>query len=291
MAGLRRPTGAVINSGQVRRLDDQRAVDAIAAISRRRASAQAGAIAPARLGHLAPALLGHADTDHPLRGRCGDVPVPDEELPVELPEDLRAGRQRQPAQTSVPISSRLQVPEVRRPARRETDTMDTFVDSSWYYRATRAPTTTAPWSTCASNLLDAGRPVHRRHRARDPAPALLPLLDEGDARPRAGAYRRAVHQLLTQGMVLNEILLHASQRRAHGTTTRSEVDVRRRRRQDRLGVAGWTGPVEIGGIGTMSKSKNNGVDPQALIDQYGADTARFYMMFDSPPEHDARMVR
>ena len=153
---------------------------------------QAGAVAPARLGHLAPALLGlpipliHCDG-------CGAVPVPDEQLPVVLPEDCV------PDGTGNPLNKRADFlnctcPKCGKPARRETDTMDTFVDSSWYYMRFACPDQAERDGRRARQLLAAGRPVHRRHRARHPAPAVLALLDQGDARPGPGQARRAVRQ-------------------------------------------------------------------------------------------------
>ena len=124
---------------------------------------------------------------------CGDVPVPEKDLPVVLPEDCV------PDGTGNPLNKheaflKCDCPKCGKPARRETDTMDTFVDSSWYYMRYCSPGSERGDGRCAQRLLDADGPVHRRHRARGPAPAVRALLDQGDARLRPGQVRRAVRQ-------------------------------------------------------------------------------------------------
>jgi leucyl-tRNA synthetase len=216
---------------------------------------------------------------------CGDVPVPDKDLPVVLPEDCV------PDGSGNPLNKRADFvnctcPKCGKPARRETDTMDTFVDSSWYYAR----------YACADN---GNAMVDGRTGYWMPADqyiggiehAILHLLysrfwtkvmrDVGLV-----TYGEPFANLLTQGMVLNEIFFRKpdSGRIAYFNPADVEITL-----DDKGGRAGATLksdglPVESGGIGTMSKSKNNGVDPQALIDEYGADTARFFMMFAAPPE-------
>ena len=138
---------------------------------------------------------------------CGAVPVPDQDLPVVLPEDCI------PDGSGNPLNKRADFlncacPKCGKPAQRETDTMDTFVDSSWYFmRYCDASNDQAMvgdgtdyWMRGSRMPLAARHgPVHRRHRARHPAPAVRALLDQGDARPGPGQDRRAVHQAADPG--------------------------------------------------------------------------------------------
>jgi leucyl-tRNA synthetase len=216
---------------------------------------------------------------------CGDVPVPDKELPVVLPEDCV------PDGSGNPLNKRTdfvncQCPTCGKPARRETDTMDTFVDSSWYYAR----------FTCADS---AKAMVDERVRYWMPVDqyiggiehAILHLLYSRfwwkvmrDLGLVQGA--EPFSRLLTQGMVLNEIFFRkpASGRMQYFNPADVELQVDAQGKRIGAVLKSDDQPVESGGIGTMSKSKNNGVDPQALIEQYGADTARLFMMFAAPPE-------
>jgi leucyl-tRNA synthetase len=176
-------------------------------------------------------------------------------------------------------------PSCGKPARRETDTMDTFVDSSWYYAryATRfgadkmVDDETNYWMTVDQYI---GGIEH----------AILHLLysrfwtkvmrDLGLV-----SYREPFAHLLTQGMVLNNAFFQKPEGGGKNYFWESEIDIQK----DAKGqITGATlkadGTVLEHELTTMSKSKNNGVDPQALIEQYGADTARFFMMFAAPPE-------
>jgi leucyl-tRNA synthetase len=216
---------------------------------------------------------------------CGDVPVPDKDLPVVLPEDCV------PDGTGNPLNKRSDFvncacPRCGKPAQRETDTMDTFVDSSWYYAryasrrgdSAMVDDETAYWMPVDQYI---GGIEH----------AILHLLysrfwwkvmrDTGHAKGDEPFLR-----LLTQGMVLNEIFFRKPASGRIQYFNPSEVEIKTDDKGGRLGVVLRSDgqPVESGGIGTMSKSKNNGVDPQSLIEQYGADTARLFMMFAAPPE-------
>ncbi len=216
---------------------------------------------------------------------CGDVPVPEDQLPVVLPEDCV------PDGSGNPLNKRADFlntscPKCGKRAKRETDTMDTFVDSSWYFlRYACADQNEKMVDERVNYWLPVDQYIggiehailhllYSRFWTKVMRDFGLVKLDEPFTR------------LLTQGMVLNEIFSRKSDgARAqyfNPADVELEFDEQGKRTGARLKSDGK--PVESGGIRTMSKSKNNGVDPQALIDQYGADTARFFMMFTSPPE-------
>jgi leucyl-tRNA synthetase len=217
--------------------------------------------------------------------RCGTVPVPDDQLPVVLPEDCV------PDGAGNPLNKRSDFvqctcPKCAGPARRETDTMDTFVDSSWYYIRYACPDQA---SAMVDERVQYWLPVDQYIGGIEHA--ILHLLysrfwtkvmrDCGLV-----GFDEPFTNLLTQGMVLNETFYREN---AGGKTTwfnPADVDIAHdeRGRPVCATLRGDGEAVELGGIEKMSKSKNNGVDPQALIDEYGADTARLFMMFASPPE-------
>ena len=216
---------------------------------------------------------------------CGDVPVPDEQLPVVLPEDCV------PDGTGNPLNKRpdfvnCKCPQCGQPAKRETDTMDTFVDSSWYY--TRF--------ACADQK---NSMVDERVKYWLPVDQYIGGIEHAILHLLYSRFWTKVMRdlglikldepfahLLTQGMVLNEIFFRKSDGGRivyfNPADVAIQVDDSGKRKSVTLKADGQ--PVESGGIGTMSKSKNNGVDPQSLIEEYGADTARLFMMFASPPE-------
>ncbi|MBP6195704.1 MAG: leucine--tRNA ligase [Methyloversatilis sp.] len=216
---------------------------------------------------------------------CGDVPVPDDQLPVVLPEDCI------PDGSGNPLLKRddfinVACPTCGAPAKRETDTMDTFVDSSWYYaRYCSAGNDTAMVDERASYWMPVDQYIGGIEHA------ILHLLysrfwskvmrDMG-----LTTAKEPFARLLTQGMVLNHIY---SRRTDKGGIEYFAPDEITPLRDDAGRITGATliadgQPVDFQGMGTMSKSKRNGVDPQAIIDEFGADTARFFMMFASPPE-------
>ena len=274
----------VVNSGKYNGLSHREAVDAIAA-------------------DLAAMGLGEKQTTFRLRDwgisrqrywgtpipivhcdACGTVPVPDDQLPVVLPEDCV------PDGSGSPLARRedfiaTDCPACGKPARRETDTMDTFVDSSWYFMRYACPD--AP--TMVDERQDYWMPMDQyiggiTH-------AILHLLyarfwtkvmrDMGMVR-----YDEPFTRLLTQGMVLNHAFFRRNDKGGIDYIAPENVDIQR----DAGGaITGGRSrldgqPVEYDGIGTMSKSKLNGVDPQDMIDRYGADASRLFVMFASPPE-------
>jgi len=216
--------------------------------------------------------------------KCGAVPVPDDQLPVVLPEDLAPDGSGNPL-TKCRAFVDVACPRCAAPARRETDTMDTFVDSSWYFLRY--------CSAGALTMVD-GRAQH--WMAVDQyiggiEHAILHLLY---ARFWTKVMRdlglvtvdEPFTNLLTQGMVLNHIW---TRRPAEGRVQYfNPAEVEPIRDPDGQVVGGTLKadgqPVTFEGLGTMSKSKNNGVDPNALVERYGADTVRLFMMFASPPE-------
>jgi leucyl-tRNA synthetase len=216
--------------------------------------------------------------------QCGEVPVPEEDLPVVLPEDCI------PDGTGNPLARRedflrAPCPRCGGAGRRETDTMDTFVDSSWYFMRYTCP--------------DATTMIDRRDGYWMPmdqyiggiSHAILHLLyarfwtkvmrDFGMVN-----YSEPFTRLLTQGMVLAHAFFRRNEKGGIDYVPPSDVEIVR---NDRGVITGGVSkvdgrPVEYGGLGTMSKSKLNGVDPQDMIERYGADAARLFVMFASPPE-------
>ncbi|MDD2990589.1 MAG: leucine--tRNA ligase [Zoogloea sp.] len=276
--------GACVNSGKYDGLGYEAAVDAIAAdlaaqgIGEKKVQWRLRDWGISRQRYWGcPIPIIHCDS-------CGSVPVPDDQLPVVLPEDCVPDGSGNPLHKREDFLN-VPCPCCGKPARRETDTMDTFVDSSWYYA--RYATTfgkdkmvddeTNYWMTVDQYI---GGIEH----------AILHLLysrfwtkvmrDLGLV-----TYREPFAHLLTQGMVLNNAFFHKPEGGGKNYYWESELDIRK----DAKGqITGATlkkdGTVLEHELTTMSKSKNNGVDPQSLIEQYGADTARFFMMFAAPPE-------
>jgi len=213
--------------------------------------------------------------------RCGAVPVPAADLPVRLPEDAAFDRPGNPLDHH-PTWKHVACPSCGGAAVRETDTMDTFVDSSWYFARFTAPRADPPTEREAAN---AWLPVDQYIGGIEHA--ILHLLY---SRFFTRAMRETGHLdldepfagLFTQGMVV-----HETYRRPDGAWVSpaeirfEEVEGRRRAIEIATGQA-----LEIGAIEKMSKSKRNTVDPTDIIESYGADTARWFMLSDSPPERD-----
>jgi leucyl-tRNA synthetase len=213
---------------------------------------------------------------------CGTVPVPDADLPVKLPDDVSFERPGNPLDHH-PTWRHVACPQCGKEARRETDTMDTFVDSSWYFARF-----TDPWRTESPTdkaVVDRFLPVDQYIGGVEHA--ILHLLysrfftramkatgHAGLDEPFAGMF--------TQGMVVHETYRAGDGSWVEPSDVRIEVSGTERR-----GFHVDTGaPIEIGAIEKMSKSKKNVVDPDEIIASYGADTARWFMLSDSPPDRD-----
>ncbi|MFK3645593.1 leucine--tRNA ligase, partial [Pseudomonas protegens] len=217
---------------------------------------------------------------------CGDVPVPQEQLPVVLPEDVVPDGAGSPL-ARMPEFYECSCPKCGAPAKRETDTMDTFVESSWYYARYASPHYEGGLvdPAAANHWLPVDQYIGGIEHA------ILHLLyarffhklmrDEGLV-----SSNEPFKNLLTQGMVIAETYYR---REANGSYTwynPADVELERDSKAKIIGAKLISDglPVEIGGTEKMAKSKNNGVDPQSMIEQYGADTCRLFMMFASPPD-------
>ena len=278
--------GITVNSGEFSGLSFQAAVDAIAAALEKRGLGRKRV--QYRLRDWGISRQRYWGCPIPLIhcGHCGEVPVPDEQLPVLLPEDLAPDGSGNPLNKS-PAFYQCACPKCGGAARRETDTMDTFVDSSWYYMRYACPDQ-------ARSMVDerAGYWLPVDQYVGGIEHAILHLLYSRfwtKVMRDLGLVRcdEPFTRLLTQGMVLNHIYscTGADGRRRYF----NPADVRARREDgaeifETAVPGGETLRVEYGGLGKMSKSENNGVDPEGLIARYGADTARLFTMFASPPE-------
>ena len=216
----------------------------------------------------------------------GAVPVPEKDLPVVLPLDCVPDGSGNPLHKHEGFHAGVICPVCGQPARRETDTMDTFVDSSWYYMRYCDPKND---KAMVAEGADYWMPMDQYIGGIEHA--ILHLLY---ARFWTKVMRdlglvkidEPFTRLLTQGMVLNHIYSRKNEKGGIEYFWPKEVEdiqdgsgkvTQARRKSDGL-------LVNYEGVGTMSKSKNNGVDPQDLIEKYGADTARLYTMFTAPPE-------
>jgi leucyl-tRNA synthetase len=211
---------------------------------------------------------------------CGVVPVPKVDLPVKLPDDIEFDRPGNPLDRH-PTWRDVSCPKCGAGARRETDTMDTFVDSSWYFARFTAPWEKEPTDPAAAN---AWLPVDQYIGGIEHA--ILHLLY---SRFFTRAMRETGHLdlkepfkgLFTQGMVV-----HETYKAPGGYVTPVEVKVEEADGKRRATLIATGEALEIGPIEKMSKSKKNVVDPDDIIGSYGADTARWFMLSDSPPERD-----
>lgn len=281
--------GWLVNSGELDGLDFQQALDALAA--RFEAEGRGLRKVNFRLRDWGVSRQRYWGCPIPVIycQACGAVPVPEDQLPVLLPEDVEDAFAN-PGVVQSPIKSdpewrKTTCPSCGGAAERETDTFDTFMESSWYTARYTSPG--------AADMVDARAdywtPVDQYIGGIEHA--ILHLLyfrfyhrlmrDEGLVRSD-----EPVINLLTQGMVIAETFYRELDNGGKDWINPADVEIVR---DDKGRITGATSkldgqPVQIGGTEKMSKSKNNGVDPQSMVAKYGADTVRLFSMFAAPPE-------
>ncbi|MBL8308459.1 MAG: leucine--tRNA ligase [Rubrivivax sp.] len=219
---------------------------------------------------------------------CGSVPVPEKDLPVVLPEDLVPDGSGNPLNKSAAFLN-VACPQCGKPARRETDTMDTFVDSSWYYMRYCCPGSDDAmvdarneyWMPMDQYIGGIEHAVLHLLYARFWTKAMRDI--------GLVSYSEPFTRLFTQGMLLNESFYREEEGGKKRWFYPSEVEISYDDRgQPTSAVAKADGqPVMLGGIEKMSKSKNNVVEPRDIIQRFGADTARVFTMFAGPPDQSA----
>jgi leucyl-tRNA synthetase len=275
--------GHCVNSGKYDGLDFQAAVDAVAAdlarmnLGEKRITWRLRDWGISRQRYWGcPIPIIHC-------AACGAVPVPDDQLPVVLPDNLVPDGSGNPLLKDAAFLA-CTCPRCGSAARRETDTMDTFVDSSWYFlRYACSDNGRAALDDRVQYWLPVDQYIGGIEHA------ILHLLysrfwTRVMRELGAVSFKEPFTNLFTQGMVLNDTFFRKadSGRVEYFNPAEVEVSVRDQRRVAVLRKDGRE--VEYAGVITMSKSKNNGVDPQALVDELGADTARLFTMFAAPPE-------
>ncbi|MEM6615737.1 MAG: leucine--tRNA ligase, partial [Pseudomonadota bacterium] len=209
--------------------------------------------------------------------KCGVVPVPKEQLPVKLPDDVSFEKPGNPLEHH-PTWKFVACPKCGDPAVRETDTMDTFVDSSWYFARFTAPRHTSP--TIIEDA-EAWLPIDQYIGGVEHA--ILHLLYSRffvRAMAKTGHLNLSepFEGLFTQGMVCHETYKDGHGQWVFPSDVIKDGETARHRETGE--------PITIGPIESMSKSKKNVVDPDAIIEDYGCDTARWFVLSDTPPERD-----
>ena len=278
--------GKLVNSGEFDGLDLQGAYDAF--LAKLEPTALANSKVQFRLRDWGVSRQRYWGCPIPMINcdKCGQVPVPEDQLPVVLPTDVVPDGSGNPL-NKMPEFYQTTCPCCGGDARRETDTLDTFVESSWYYARYASPDFTG-----GMVQPEAGQtwlPVNQYIGGVEHA--ILHLLyarffhklmrDEGVVQGN-----EPFTNLLTQGMVLADTYYRESESGKKTWFNPADIDLERDEK-GRILSAKYQGDgqeVTVGGQEKMSKSKNNGIDPQAIIDQYGADTARVFMMFAAPPD-------
>ncbi len=276
--------GVLVNSGDYDGMDFQQALDALA--KRLEATGQGQRRVNWRLRDWGVSRQRYWGCPIPVIycAACGAVPVPEDQLPVVLPEDVVLMGTGSPIKAD-PEWRKCSCPQCGGAAERETDTFDTFMESSWYYARYTSPGAQGQVDARANYWLPVDQYIGGIEHA------ILHLLyfrfyhkllrDAGLVHSDEPA-----QNLLCQGMVIAETFYRDNADGSKDWINPSAVEVQRDERGRVTGAVLIADgkPVQIGGIEKMSKSKNNGIDPQTMVEKYGADTVRLFSMFAAPPE-------
>jgi leucyl-tRNA synthetase len=276
--------GWLVNSGEYDGMDFQQSLDALAA--RFEAEGRGNRRVNFRLRDWGVSRQRYWGCPIPviLCAKCGDVPVPEDQLPVVLPEDVEFSGVASPIKAD-PQWRKTTCPNCGAAAERETDTFDTFMESSWYYARYTSP--------------GASQQVDERAKYWTPVDQYIGGIEHAILHLM---YFRFYHKLMrdqglvdsdepatnlmTQGMVIAETFYRTLPNGGFDWINPADVEIKR---DDRGRITGAVlkadgEPVQIGGIEKMAKSKNNGVDPQLMVGKFGADTVRLFSMFAAPPD-------
>lgn len=278
--------GTLINSGEFDGLDFQAAFDAL--LAKLAPKKQANIKVQFRLRDWGVSRQRYWGCPIPMINceKCGQVPVPEEQLPVVLPTDVVPDGSGNPL-NKMPAFYQTTCPSCGGDARRETDTLDTFVESSWYYARFASPEFTG--GLVKPEAAQTWLPVNQYIGGVEHA--ILHLLyarffhklmrDEGVVQGD-----EPFANLLTQGMVLADTFYREAKNGKRTWFNPADITLEKNDKGRVLSAtyAADGEPVIVGGQEKMSKSKNNGIDPQSIVEQYGADTARVFMMFAAPPD-------
>ncbi len=276
--------GITMNSGEFNGLEFQAAVDAIAkalekkGLGKKRTQWRLRDWGISRQRYWGcPVPLIHCE-------KCGEVPVPEQDLPVVLPEGLVPDGSGNPL-NKTPSFLDVKCPKCGADARRETDTMDTFVDSSWYFLRFACPDAKTMVDSRAGYWMPVDQYIGGIEHA------ILHLLYSRfwtKVMRDLGLVKvdEPFKNLLTQGMVLAHGYYRVTETGSRVWYNPADVEVilDENNKPKEYILLTDNKPVLSDGLGTMSKNKNNGVDPTGIIEQFGADTARLFMMFTAPPE-------
>ncbi len=278
------PRGVLVNSGEYDGMDFSQALDALA--TRLERDGSGARRINYRLRDWGVSRQRYWGCPIPVIrcAHCGDVPVPEDQLPVLLPEDVAFSGVQSPIKADS-AWRQTTCPQCGGPAERETDTFDTFMESSWYYARYTSPGAPTQIDARANYWLPVDQYVGGIEHA---IMHLLYFRLYHKLMRDAGmlASDEPARNLLCQGMVIAETFYRDHADGSKDWINPADVDMQRDERGRITGAVlrADGGAVQIGGIEKMSKSKNNGIDPQTMVDKYGADTVRLFSMFAAPPE-------